>query len=142
MMTREEFAVCIDHFNNEQFDEAVSCCTDDVVVQYFVNMFVGVGKPLRLVGKQAFNDRYNLQSKSVKATLELGKFVTDGKNIYTDLLIEYKFIEDMPDFSAGPMKKGDVLLCTDMLLYYLSNDGKIKEIHVGHHRIHDSIEPR
>ena len=141
-MTREEFEVYISHFNNKRYDELVKYFTDDIKVKYFVNMVVGVPRGKVLEGPDAFVANYKHLHETVEEKLELGKYLTDGEHIYCDLWTEFHFKEDTPDFSAGPMKKGDVFVCTNMILYYLDENEKFKEIHIAHHRIHDPSEAR
>jgi len=141
-MRREQFEAYIDHFNNKRYDELVKYFTDDVKVKYFTNMKIGAPRGKVLEGPAAFVENYKCLHETVEEKLEPGKFITDGKNIYCDLWTEFHFKEDTPEFSAGPKIKGDVFVCTNFVLYYLDENGKIKEIHIAHHRIHDPSEAR
>ena len=141
-MTREEFAVYIDHFNNKRYDELVKYFSNDIRVQYFTDMKIGAPQGKVLEGPNAFAASYKELHKTVVEKLELGKYLCDGKNIYCDLWTEFHFTDDAPDFSAGPMKKGDVFVCTNFVLYFLDENEKFKEIRIAHHRVHDPAEAR
>ena len=142
MMTKDDFLVYMSHFNSKNYDDLVTYFTDDVKVQYFTDMKRGAPRGNVLNGPAAFVESYKHLHDTVDEKLELGKFVCDDDNLYVELWTEFWFKEDTPDFSAGPMKKGDVFVCTNFVLYYFDENGKFKEIHIAHHRVHDPAEAR
>ncbi len=103
-MTRDEFLVYISHFNNKRYDELVKYFTDDIVVTYFVDMKTGTPKPQVLNGPAAFVENYKHLHDTVEEKMELGKMVTDGKNLYVELWTEFHFKKDTPDFSHTLLK--------------------------------------
>jgi len=88
-MKREQFAVYIDHFNNKRYDELVKYFTDDIKVKYFTNMKVGAPRGILLDGPAAFVEHYKSLHEKAEEKLELGKYITDGRNIYCDLWTEF-----------------------------------------------------
>ncbi|MCL2110783.1 MAG: hypothetical protein FWH32_00730 [Clostridiales bacterium] len=141
-MTREDFLVYMDHFNNMRYDELVKYFTDDIQVKYFTDMKRGAPRGDIADGPAAFVANYKQLHSTLIEKLELGKYVATDENIFCELWTEFHFTKDNPDFSAGPMKKGDVFVCTNFVLYFLDENGKFKEIHIAHHLVHPPSEAR
>ena len=139
-MTREEFEIYVDHFNNKRFDDVLSYFADDVEVQYFSPLKKGAYEQRIFYGKDAFRERYEILHKTLREVMKLGKFVCDGDNIFVELWTEFHAFEDSPNFSVGHLKVGDVAIANNFVLYWLNEEGKFKKIRIAHHRIHDASE--
>lgn len=139
-MTREEFEIYVDHFNNRRYDDVLGYFADDVRVQYFAPFKIGESEGKVLNGRDQFRASYEHLHSTVRETMELRNYMCDGKNLYAELWTEFHAFEDTDDFSAGPLKKGDVFVATNFVLYWLDEDGKYKDIRISHHRVHDPSE--
>jgi hypothetical protein len=139
-MTRETFEIYIGHFNNRRYDELSRYLADDVRVRYVAPFLLGARPGIVRNGKAELRKAYAHLHATVRAALKLGHFICDGKNLYAELWTEYHALADTPDFSAGPLKKGDVFVATNFLLHRLNQDGAFDDIRVGHHCVHDTSE--
>jgi hypothetical protein len=139
-MTREEFEIYVDHFNNRRYDDVLSYFADDVRVQYFAPFVIGEPEGKVLNGREAFRESYEHLHSTITETMELRHFLCDGKNLYAELWTEFHANEDTEDFSAGVLKKGEDFVATNFVLYWLDEDGKYKDIRIAHHEVHDPSE--
>ncbi|MDR2356018.1 MAG: hypothetical protein LBE16_07460 [Clostridiales Family XIII bacterium] len=139
-MTRETFETYIAHFNNKRYDEISRYLTDDIRVQYVTPFSIGARPGIVRNGKAELRKAYEHLHATVRTALKLKHFICDGKNLYAELWTEYHALEDTPDFSAGPLQKGDVFVATNFLLHWLNKDGAFYDIRVGHHSVHDPSE--
>jgi hypothetical protein len=139
-MTRETFETYIDHFNNKRYDDALACFTDDVRVRYLTPFSIGARPGIVRNGKTELREAYERLHATVRETLKLRHFVCDGKNLYAELWTERHALADTPDFSAGPLKKGDVFVATNFVLHWLNEEEAFYDVRVGHHRVHDPSE--
>ena len=135
-MNREQFLQYIDHFNHKRYDAVTSYFAPDVTVEYYDNASVQAQPARTLHGRDEFINSYKWLHEHAREVLELGAFMTSGNLMFVELYTEFHCFKDHPTFSAGPMKKGDVCIMTNWVVYDLEND-KMKRIRIAHHRMHD-----
>jgi hypothetical protein len=135
-MNREQYLEYVDHFNNKRYDEVTSYFAPDITVEYYSN-WVDPDSPARtLHGPLEFIDSYKTLHGHVREVLELRDFLADGDLLAAELYTEFHCFKDWPSFSARPLKKGDVILMTNWVIYNLEA-GKMKRIRIAHFRRHD-----
>jgi hypothetical protein len=135
-MNRDQYLEYIDHFNNKRYDAVTNYFTPDVTVEYSTN-FASPEAPARtLHGRQEFIDSYRTLHGYVREVLELGDFLVSGNLLAAELYTEFHCFKDYPAFASRPMKKGDVAIMTNWVIYNLEG-GKMKRIRIAHFRMHD-----
>ena len=139
-MNREQFLEYIDHFNNKRYDAVTSYFAPDVTVEYSSHFRAGT-EAATLHGRQEFIDWYKNLHAYVREALELGDFMTDGRLLLVELYTEFHCFKDMPPDSGLPLKKGDVSVMTNWVLYNLEGD-KMKRIRIAFFREHDPASAR
>jgi len=60
-------------------------------------------------GRQAIIDWYDFAWKRVREKVALRRFIADASGVAVELETQFTAIADWPDFSAGPLRTGDVL---------------------------------
>jgi len=139
-MNREQYLEYIDHFNNKRYDAVTSYFDPDVSVEYFT--IPGDHKTARtLHGRQGFIDSYKNLHEYVREALELGDFMVTEDRLFAELYTEFHCFKDYPNFLGGSLKKGEVAVMTNWVLYDLE-DGKMKRIRIAHFRMHDPKSAR
>lgn len=118
-MTRERFQAYIDAFNRNDYSGFGDYYAEDVVL-------VIAGKR-ELRGRQAIFDFYKVVKAQTTRTIQVNKFIGTEDRIATELESEFLALEDLPDFSAGPMKKGGRIFINTFVIYDLV-DGKFARI--------------
>ena len=137
IMTREEFLVYMNHFNNKEYDGLTKYFADDIVVEYFDNFVLEKQTPKVLHGKDAFVANYMSLHSTVREFLDLGFCLFDGEHLIVELYTEFHALVDT-EFTAGMMKKGDVFSVTNWVCYDFDKDGKFKRIRIAHFIVHDT----
>ncbi len=140
-MTRDEFIVYINHFNNREYNALTKYFSEDIIVEYFDNFLVEKQTPKTLHGKEEFVANYMGLHKKFREYLELGFFLTDGKNLLVELYTEFHALEDA-SFTAGAMKKGEAFCVTNWVCYDFAPDGSFQHIRIAHFRVHDPKNKR
>src|SRR5258705_13864576 len=97
-MSADRFAHYIDAFNRDDYSAFGDCYHDDVVL-------VIAGKR-ELRGREAIFDFYRTVKSQTQRTIQVNNVVTAGNQLAAELQSEFVALEDLPDFAAGPMKKG------------------------------------
>ena len=136
-MTREEFLVYMNHFNNKEYDGLTKYFSDDIVVEYFTNFILEKQTPKVLHGKDEFVASYMTLHSKVREFLDLGFCLYDGEHLIVELYTEFHALEDT-DFTAGRMKKGDAFCVTNWVCYDFDQNGKFKHIRIAHFLVHDA----
>ena len=140
-MDKKQYLEYVDHFNNKRYDAVTSYFTPDVTVEYYTN-WANPDAPARtLHGRQEFIDSYRLLHNHVREVLEVRDFLVSGDLMAVELYTEFHCIKDHPTFSFRPLKKGDVIIMTNWVIYTLKDD-KIKRIRIAHFRMHDPKEAK
>ena len=136
-MTKDEFLVYMNHFNNKQYDKLSEYFADDVTVEYFDNFVLEKQARRVLHGKQEFVANYMRLHSTVREFLDLGFCISDDKNLIVELYTEFHALEDT-NFTAGKMKKGDAFCVTNWVCYDFAPDGKFSRIRIAHFIVHDT----
>ena len=135
-MTREEFLVYMGHFNHKRYADLVDYFCEDIEVQYYDSMQVDAPPAKTLYGRDGFVASYTGLHQNFREFLDLGFFLADDRNVVVELYTEFHALRDAT-FMAGPMKTGDVFICTNWVCYDLAPDGKFQKIRIAHFRNHD-----
>jgi SnoaL-like domain len=118
-MTAEAFSSYIDAFNRDDIAIYGDYYAPDVVL-------VLAGKT-ELRGRQAIFDFYKSVKSQTQRTLRINKFVATPEHIAVELESEFLALQDLPQFTAGPMRKGGRIFINTFVLYDLL-DGKFSRI--------------
>jgi ketosteroid isomerase-like protein len=118
-MTEERFRAYIDAFNRGDYSSFGDYYDEDVVL-------VIAGKT-ELRGRQAIFDFYKTVTSQTRRTIEVNKVITAPKHLAAELQSEFLALQDLPDFTAGPMKKGGRIFINTFVFYDLRN-GKFARI--------------
>jgi hypothetical protein len=62
-----------------------------------------------------------------RRTIQINKVITAPGRLAAELQSEFLALEDLPDFSAGPMRKGGRIFINTLVFYEL-RDGKFARI--------------
>jgi ketosteroid isomerase-like protein len=118
-MTPQRFAAYMDAFNRDDYAAFGDFYHDDV-------MLVIAGKR-ELRGRAAIFDFYRNVKAKTRRTIEIVNVVTVGNQLAAELQSEFVALEDVPTFTAGPMKKGGRIFINTVVLYEL-REGKFTRI--------------
>jgi hypothetical protein len=136
-VNRKQFMEYIDHFNNHRWDKVTSYFCPDVTLEYPDN-FMGPQTPgaagRTLHGPQEFIANYQAIAANVREVLNLGTFISRGRQFCVELITEFHVIHTPPEGSSPRWKKGDVDIMNQCVLYDLDEKGKFKRIRIFHHR--------
>lgn len=136
-MNRQQFLEYAGYFNKKEWDKVVSYFRPDVTLEYPDN-FQGpqipglTGKTLH--GPQEFIANYQELTAGVREVLNVGAFISRGRQFCVELITEFHVLEDPPAGSPRRWKKGDVNILNQIVLYDLDEQGKFKRIRIFHHR--------
>ncbi len=136
-MNRKQYQEYVDHFNNKRYDAVTSYFTPDITVEYFTNWTSPKEPPRTLHGPQEFMASYKALHEHVKEVLELRDFMTDRDLLFAELYTEFHCFKDYPTTSFQPLKKGDVTIMTNWVIYNMTKGDKMKRIRIAHFRLHD-----
>ena len=135
-MNRKQYLEYIDHFNNKRYDAVTSYFAPDVTVEYS-SYWARPGTPaVTLHGRQEFIDWYRNLHEYVREVLELGDFMARRNLLFAELYTEFHCFKDTPASIGLPLRKGDVSIMTNWVLYNLEG-GKMKRIRIAFFRTHD-----
>ncbi len=115
----EGFSRYIDAFNHDDYTTFGDYYDDDVVL-------VIAGKR-ELRGRQAIFDFYRKIKSQARRTIEINAVVTTGNQLAAELQSEFVALVDVPDFAAGPLRRGERLFINTVVLYEL-RDGRFTDI--------------
>jgi ketosteroid isomerase-like protein len=118
-MTAEQFSSYIDAFNRDDGATYGDYYAPDVVL-------VLAGKT-ELCGRQAIFDFYESVKSQTRRTIRINKFITAPGHIAVELESEFLALQDLPQFTAGPMRRGGRIFINTFVLYDL-RDGKFSRI--------------
>jgi hypothetical protein len=110
-----DFAAYMDAFNHDDYASFGDHYTDDVTL-------VIAGKR-ELRGRQAIFDFYKTVKSQTRRTIQINRMVTTPGLFAVELQSEFLALEDLPDFIAGPMRKGGRIFINTFVIYELK-DGK------------------
>jgi ketosteroid isomerase-like protein len=118
-LSSEAFAAYIDAFNRDDYSGFGDYYHADVVL-------VIAGKT-ELRGRQAIFDFYHRVKSQTRRTIHIEKVITAPNRLCAELQSEFLALEDLPEFTAGPMKKGGRIFIHTFVIYEL-RDGKFWRI--------------
>jgi ketosteroid isomerase-like protein len=118
-MTPQRFAAYLDAFNRDDYAAFGDFYHEDVMLV--------IGGKLELRGRAAIFDFYRHVKAKTRRTIEIVNVVTAGNQLAAELQSEFVALEDVPTFTAGPMKKGGRIFINTVVLYELC-DGKFTRI--------------
>jgi ketosteroid isomerase-like protein len=118
-MSAEQFSAYIDAFNRDDVATYGHYYDDNVVL-------VLAGKT-ELHGRKAIFDFYQVVKSQTRRTLQINKFVATANHLAVELESEFLALQDLPEFTAGPMSKGGRIFVNTFVLYDL-RDGKFARI--------------
>jgi hypothetical protein len=118
-MSAEQFSAYIAAFNRDDVAAYGDYYDDDVVL-------VIAGKT-ELHGRKAIFDFYRVVKSQTRRTLQINKFVATPNHLAVELQSEFLALQDLPEFTAGPMSKGGRIFINTFVLYDL-HDGKFARI--------------
>jgi hypothetical protein len=98
-----------------------------LVEHYDPDVLLVIGNGTELRGRQAIVDFYSVVNKQTTRTIRVVDSFSDGKMLAAELESEFVAIKDAPDFTSGPMAKGDRLHINSFALYDLK-DGRYARI--------------
>jgi ketosteroid isomerase-like protein len=106
-------------FNDSDYEALRRYYADDV------RLVIGNGTELR--GAQAIIDFYREVKTNTRRTIKILRTFTSRSGISAELESEFLALEDVPDFTSGPMRKGDRLYINSFVVYDV-RDGRYSEI--------------
>jgi ketosteroid isomerase-like protein len=118
-LSAAEFSRYIDAFNHNDENTFGEFYDPDVIL-------VIAGKHT-LGGRQAIFDFYRSVKAQTRRTIQVNQLITTPGAIAAELQSEFLALEDLPDFTAGPLKRGERLFINTVVLYDL-RDGKFSRI--------------
>lgn len=98
-----------------------------LVEHYDPDVLLVIGNGTELKGRQAIADFYSVVNKQTTRTILIRDSFSDGVTLAAELESEFLAIEDAPDFTSGPMARGDRLHINSFALYDL-RDGRYARI--------------
>lgn len=110
-MSRERFMAYIDAFNRDDYAGFGDYYAEDVV------LVIAGNRELR--GRQTIFDFYKVVKSQTQRTIQVNKFIGTANRIAVELESEFLALEDLPDFTAGPMKKGGRIFINTFVIYEL-----------------------
>jgi hypothetical protein len=123
-MTINDYLAYADYFSQQKYDDYY---TEDVVVEL-------PSQTLR--GKQELKVFYEHLRPYIHETLRVKKVLIDGDTIAAQVYSDFYCLQDYPDFSIRPMKKGD-LIRAEMFVFYTLRNGKFSHIKACRFKVHN-----
>jgi ketosteroid isomerase-like protein len=118
-MTKEQFTAYINAFNNKNYSDFGNYYNEDVV------LVIAGEKELR--GREEIFNFYKKTNAQTERIIQINKIITCGKMLAAELQSEFIALEDVPDFIAGPVKKGGRIFINTFVYYNLIN-GRFSQI--------------
>jgi len=112
-MSTQAFAAYIDAFNHDDYSGFGDYYHRDVVL-------VIAGKT-ELRGREAIFDFYRKVKAQTRRTIHIEKLITAANRLAAELQSEFLALEDLPEFTAGPMRKGARIFIHTFVIYELRN---------------------
>lgn len=119
---RAAFLAYTSAFSAAEFERFSAYYTEDVTLEL---PSAGV-----IRGRQGIVDFYGAMFPSVRETLEINQLAIDENAIAGDFTSVFTAIADAPDFSVGPLRKGEAYRVR-VFVYYTLRDGLISRIKVA-----------
>ena len=113
-MAKERFVEYIDAFNRGDHASYSRFYDEEVVLD--------VAGKRELRGRQAIEDFYRQVRSQTRRTIEVVNVLGEGNRLAAELQSQFVALEDAPDFTAGPMKKGGRIFINTIVLYELQGE--------------------
>ena len=111
-MTEEQrLAAYMAAFNRSDYEALCDFYCPDV------RLVIGSGK--ELVGRQAIVDFYRDVKSKTRRSISILQCFSNGLTVAAELESEFLATEDSPDFTSGPMTRGDRLYLNSFVFYDL-----------------------
>jgi hypothetical protein len=107
-------------FNRHDYRELVDHYDPDIL------LVIGNGTQLR--GRQAIVDFYRNVNDATTRTIEIIDAFSDGAMLAAELQSEFLALRDAPDFTSGPMARGDRLYLNSFAFYDIGSDRRFVRI--------------
>lgn len=118
-MSEARFRAYIDAFNRHESAAYGDYYTDDVVLT--------IAGKTELRGRQAIIDFYANVTSETTRIIQVNKVITAANHLAAELQSEFLALKDVPNFTAGPMKKGGRIFINTFAFYNL-RDGRFARI--------------
>lgn len=126
-MTEEDYHRYVAAFNDMRYDEMVA----------FYDPKVELVLPANTVhGRDGIKAHYQWLHQHVRELLEIPWLMVAEDKLAAEIYTEFHCHKDLPTFSMGPLRAGDVFRCTNFGHYDLT-DGLFTHIRVGRYLVHD-----
>jgi ketosteroid isomerase-like protein len=112
-LSAESFARYIDAFNRDDYATFGDYYDENVVLT--------IAGKRELRGRQAIFDFYRVVKAQTRRTIEINAVVTNGNQLAAELQSQFVALDDLPQFAAGPLRKGERLFINTVVLYELRN---------------------
>ncbi len=109
-MRRDEFQAYIDAFCRGDFAGFTRYYADDVRLSL-------AGGQVALRGRDAIAAFYRDVFKRIRESLEVVYFVADGEHVAVEIKTEFTALEDAPDFTVRPLRKGETARIVSFVHY-------------------------
>jgi hypothetical protein len=86
---------------------------------YHPGVVLVIGNGTQLEGRQAIVDFYSEVNDATTREIEIVQAFADGDVLAAELRSEFLALRDAPDFTSGPMARGDRLFINSFALYDL-----------------------
>jgi hypothetical protein len=90
--------------------------------------------PREMHGRQAIIDWYELAWARIEEHCEVRRFISDKSGVAAELETQFRAVADWPEFTAGPLLKGDVLRRIGFIHYDSSPTG-FTRVATASHRV-------
>jgi hypothetical protein len=103
----------MDAFNNGDYGSLIQFYDDDIVLV--------IANGVELKGKPTIVDFYRNTTAKTRRVISILDAFGQGDRLCAELESEFLALEDFPEFTSGPMKKGDRLYVNTFVIYELRN---------------------
>ena len=100
----------------------------ELVGYYDPNILLVIGNGTELRGRQAIVDFYRNVNDATTRTIEILDSFSDGVMLAAELQSEFLALRDAPDFTSGPMARGDRLYLNSFAYYDIGSDRRFVRI--------------
>jgi hypothetical protein len=114
MTPEDRFRAYIDAFNRSDYEALCGYYAPDVRLV--------IGNGTELVGREAIVEFYRPVKATTQRTIQVLQCFHDGNVLAAELESEFLALQDLPDFVAGPMNKGDRRYLNSLVLYDFDGD--------------------
>jgi hypothetical protein len=81
-----------------------------------------IGNGTELIGREAIVDFYGKVTQRTRRTIEIVQSFANGNTLAAEIESEFLALEDVPDFAAQPMARGDRYYLNSFVFYDFEGD--------------------